>query len=410
MRDGGDVKKAFKWIGIVLGALFALVGGYLGYVAVSGIPHYPVRTIDLHVEATPARVARGKKLVLNLCADCHKNPETRQLTGKTMADAPPEFGFLHSKNITNHLTKGIGGRTDGELAFLLRTGIRWDGQYIPPYMARLPNMGDEDIASIIAFLRSGDDLVRASDADAELTRPSFLVKFLSHVAFFPTPYPSAPIAIPAVTDKVAYGKYVVEALECYACHSKDFKTMNELEPEKSEGYLGGGNMLRQMNGTPIYSSNLTSDDETGIGNWSVDEFKRTLRDGFRKDGSLVRYPMTRMAELTDEETDAIYAYLRSVPKLHNPKIQTPADPPSADTSRGAQIYHRYGCYTCHGETGIAYGDLRPAKLKYPTNEALIAFLKDPSAAVPGTRMPRWDGVIKEEEYAPLCDYVRKLAQ
>jgi mono/diheme cytochrome c family protein len=116
-----------------------------------------------------------------------------------------------------------------------------------------------------------------------------------------------------------------------------------------------------------------------------------------------------MAELSHEEAEAIYAYLRTVPKLHNPKVPTPPDPPLADTSPGSQIYHRYGCQTCHGESGVAYGDLRPAKLKYPTNEALIAFLKDPAATIPRTRMPRWNGVIKEEEYAPLCDYVRKLS-
>jgi mono/diheme cytochrome c family protein len=124
---------------------------------------------------------------------------------------------------------------------------------------------------------------------------------------------------------------------------------------------------------------------------------------------MVRYPMNRMPELTDDEDDAIYAYLRTVPKLHNPKIPSPPDPAPADTSPGSLVYHRYGCHTCHGETGAAYGDLRPAKLKYPTNEALVAFLKDPSASVPSTRMPRWDGIIKEEEYAPLCDYVHKLA-
>jgi len=404
------MKRTLKWFGIVLGALIALVGGYAAYVAISGIPHYATRAIELHVDATPERLARGKKLALSLCADCHKNPETRQLTGKHMADSPPEFGFLYSKNITKHPTKGIGSRTDGELAYLLRTGVRWDGQYIPPYMARLPHMADEDLLSIIAFLRSDDDLVRANDADAEPVQPSFLTKLLSHVAFFPTPYPAAPIPLPAVTDKIAYGKYMIEALECFACHSKDFKTLNELEPEKSEGYLGGGNMLRQMDATPIYSSNLTADDETGIGKWSADDFKRTLREGFRRDGSLVRYPMNRMPELTDDEADAIYAYLRTVPKLHNPKTPTRPDPPGADTSLGSQIYHRYGCHTCHGESGIGYGDLRPTKLKYPSNDTLIAFLKDPSAAIPGTRMPRWNGVIKEEEYAPLCDHVRKLAQ
>ncbi len=190
---------------------------------------------------------------------------------------------------------------------------------------------------------------------------------------------------------------------------RDFPTVSELEPEKSEGYLGGGNKLLQMSGTPIYSSNLTPDDEAGIGAWSAEEFRRTLREGFRKDGSLVRYPMTPLAELSEEEVDAVYAYLRTVPALHQVRRATPPDPPYADTSPGSEIYHRYHCQTCHGETGIAYGDLRTARVKYPTDEALVAFLKEPTATIPGTRMPRWNGVIREGEYAPLCAYVRKLA-
>jgi cytochrome c2 len=48
-------------------------------------------------------------------------------------------------------------------------------------------------------------------------------------------------------------------------------------------------------------------------------------------------------------------------------------------------------------------------MKYPTNEAMIAFLKDPDTSLPGTKMPAWNGVIKDADYAPLGDYVRKLA-
>jgi cytochrome c2 len=398
----GKVLKAVGTVGVAIGA-------FLGYVAATGIPKYAPQKVDLHVALTPERVARGKELVLLLCNDCHKNAETRQLTGHFLADAPPTFGLIYSKNITQHPSKGIGARTDGELAYLLRTGVRWDGQYIPPYMARLPNMADEDIASIIAFLRSDDDLVRANDADAKPCLPTFTTKLLSHVAFFPPPYPTAPIVVPPKTDKVAWGKYLVGALECYECHSADFKTNKQLEPEKSAGFMGGGNMLLQMNGVPIYASNLTPDDETGIGTWTEADFRNTLHTGFRKDGTLMRYPMNRMAELQDDEANAIYAYLRTVPKIHRPNTPSPPDPPPADSSQGSKLYHQYGCHTCHGETGIAFGDLRPAKLKYPTNEALTAFLKDPTAALPGTKMPGWSGVIKDDDYAPLCDFVRKLA-
>jgi cytochrome c2 len=43
-------------------------------------------------------------------------------------------------------------------------------------------------------------------------------------------------------------------------------------------------------------------------------------------------------------------------------------------------------------------------------DAWIAFLKNPTAAIPRTRMPPWDGIIKEDEYPALVTYVRKLAR
>src|SRR6478672_9085483 len=136
-------------------------------------------------------------------------------------------------------------------------------------MVKLPNLSDEDLFSIIAFLRSDDPLVYAADVDPPgTTTPSFLTKFLSHVAFKPLPYPSQPIQAPAATDKIARGRYLVAGLDCFPCHSADFKTMNVLAPEKSPGYMGGGNLVNDLRGKPIYSANLTSDVETGIGKWS----------------------------------------------------------------------------------------------------------------------------------------------
>jgi cytochrome c2 len=403
------MKKVLKWVGRVLGVILGLVLCFALYVQVDGIPKYTPQKPDIKVESTPVRVARGKKFAQMLCSNCHKNPTTRQLTGRVMDDAPPEFGVLASKNITNDKKKGIGARTDGELIYLLRTGVRWDGQYIPPYMAKLPHLSDEDLFSIIAFLRSDDDLVRANDADAEPVRPSFLTKFLSHVAFKPLPYPTQKIEAPPITDKVAYGRYMVAALDCYPCHSADFKTMNVFEPEKSEGYLGGGNQINQPNGVADYSRNITPDEETGIGKWSYEDFEHALRAGFAPDKSLLREPMMRYGELSDDEVAAIWAYLRTVPKIHRANTPRPPDPPVTDTSPGSLAYHKYGCFTCHGETGIAVGDLRSANLKYATDDALVAFLKNPDAAIPGTVMPKWEGVVLDADYPALVSHVRKLA-
>src|SRR5215469_412746 len=199
------MRRVLKILGVVVAALVVVVGGFLLYVQIDGIPRYPVEKVTFTATASPERLARGKELVGALCASCHMDPTSRQLTGKHMVDAPAEFGVIYSVNITKHPTKGIGSWTDAELAYLLRTGVKRDGQYTPPWMVKLPHMSDEDLASIIVFLHSDDPMVQASDRDPPgITRPSFLTKLLSHVAFRKLPYPDHPIVAPPVTDRVAH--------------------------------------------------------------------------------------------------------------------------------------------------------------------------------------------------------------
>ena len=395
------MKKWLKRFGALVGVLVLAAGAYALYVQITGIPKYPPGKIELKVEVTPERVARGKKFATLLCATCHMNPTTRQLTGKQMIDAPAEFGTIFSKNITRHPQKGIGAWTAGELAYLLRTGVRRDGQYLPPYMVKLPHLSDEDLFSIIAFLRSDDPLVQAADVDPPgVTKATFLTVFRA------LPYPPEKIVAPAITDQAAFGRYLVAGLDCFACHSADFKTMNVFEPEKSQGYLGGGNLLNDLHGGQLRSANLTADEETGIGKWSEGDFRRALKAGFRPDNKVVRYPMVPMPELTDEEVNAIYAYLRTVPKIHN-AVQR-IDDAIADGDDGKKVYYKYGCVSCHGSTGVGLADLRQAVLHYPSEDQLKAWIRNAPSLKPGTKMPAWEGIIAENEYGPLMTYVRQL--
>jgi cytochrome c2 len=403
------MKKVLKIFGWLILVVLLLAGGFLTKVAITGIPKYAPGKIELKVEVTPERVARGKRYAQTLCSTCHMDPTTRKLTGKLMVDAPKEFGPIYSKNITKHPDKGIGAWTDGELAYLLRTGIRRDGQYLPPYMVKLPHISDEDLHSIIAFLRSDDPLVAAEAVDPPgVTKPSFLTKLLSHIAFKPLPYPTEKKVAPALTDKVAYGKYLSNALDCFPCHSADFKTMNVFDPEKTPGFFGGGNQVLDVNGNVVRSANLTPDDETGIGKWSEADFVRALRKGFRPDNTPLRYPMLPTPDLTDEEAGTIYAYLRTVPKIAN-KVDRGAPPAlAANADEGNKIYHKYQCFTCHGETGVGVADLRKATTNYPTDEKLLAWIRNAPSIKPDTKMPQWEGVIPDAEFTPLLGYVKTL--
>lgn len=313
------MKRALKILGIILGVIVLVL--LLGAAAInfSGIPSYDTNPPDLTIEPDSALAAEGKRLATLVCNHCHAGPSGK-LDGKQMLDLPAEFGKAWAPNITQHPNSRLAPYTDGELAYLLRTGVKRDGKYAPPWMPKFPHLSDEDLHSIIAYLRSDARELQPSDKVQPAPEPSFLVKLLCRVAFKPLPYPEKTIEAPPITDKVAYGRYLLTSkVECYSCHSEDFKTANIEEPEKSGGYLGGGNpMISPEDGkTVIYTANITMDKETGIGNWAEEEFIQAVRFGRRPDGKPLRQPMTPYSALSDEEVSAIWAYLQTVPPRSN---------------------------------------------------------------------------------------------
>lgn len=310
---GTVMKTVLKIIGVLV-VLLIIAALFINF---RGIPSYDVAVIDHKVVSTPESVAKGKKYVMLLCANCHMSKETRKLTGKQMLDAPKEFGTIYSANITQDDEYGIGTWTDGELIHLLRTGVKRDGKYAPPYMAKLPNMADTDLDAIISFLRSDDPLVAADHTPDKPCEPSFLTKFLCTVAFKPLPLPEKEIPLPDTSNKLEFGRYLAHNYECFSCHSEDFKTMNFLHPEQSGGYFGGGNKPLDEQGRVMVTPNLTPDKETGIGNWSEEKFTQALRFGTKDGEPALRYPMLPYSGLTDYEASCIYTYLQSIPPITN---------------------------------------------------------------------------------------------
>lgn len=312
------MKKLFRGIISVVLGLLVLAAGAAGVINVRGIPEYETQEVEFNAAVTPERVARGKKLASMLCQHCHFDAKTQSYSGKFVADAPPEFGKAYAPNITQSQTHGIGTWTDAEIAYLLRTGVKRDGRYAPPWMPKLPLIADEDLKSIIAFLRSDDPLVAANELPDVPCEPSFLTKFLCTVAFKPLPYPDQVYTAPFSDDYVQLGNYLSNnVLACYECHSADFKSNNALHPEQSAGFYGGGNLMLDPEGKPIYTSNITPHKTDGIGSWSKAEFIGAVMYGRRPDGSQLRGPMAPYVALDSSEAGAIYDYLMTVPPLPN---------------------------------------------------------------------------------------------
>lgn len=317
------MRKLFKTLLIIIIVLIAIIGLIAAYIGVRSMPNYPVQKLSIKVDVTPQRVEKGTKLASMLCRNCHYNDATQKFTGRELKEAP-QFGTLYSANITQDPVAGIGSWTDGELIYLIRTGIRRDGRYIPPYMPKLVNLADEDLYSIIAFLRSENHWVQPDNTRQHPSEPSFLTKFLVTIkAFKPFSYPKQTIPLPDTTNMVTWGKYIsCYQLECFTCHSKDFAKNNYGEPEKSLGFFGGGNKMYTEEGKEIYTLNITMDDKTGIGSWSEEDFIKAVKTGQVPLGQpSLRYPMIPFTNLTDQEVKAIYAYLKTVPKINNPVVR-----------------------------------------------------------------------------------------
>lgn len=310
------MKKALRYLLIIIGIVLVAAGCFAAFVAIRGIPSYKAEKVDVKVFSTPERIERGRQLSAMLCNDCHMNPNTNKLTGRRM-DEVKQFGAVYSRNITKDPQHGIGKWTDGELTYLLRTGVKPDGAFLP-VMAKLQKMSDEDLQSIIAFLHSDNAWVQPDNTVQPESKYSFLTKFLTTIkAIQPMPYYKS-VPEPDTTNPVKWGEYVaLYRVECYTCHSADFTTDDFINPEKSKGFFGGGNKFTMPEGGTIYSRNLTMDEETGIGKWTEEDFIKAVKTGIVPNGPALRPPMKPYTYLSDGEVKAIHAYLKTIPKINN---------------------------------------------------------------------------------------------
>lgn len=266
--------------------------------------------------ANQAMLNRGRYMATLMCGQCHFDQSTGKFSGAQMMDVPKVLGFVYAANITNDPVHGIANYTDGELLYLLRTGIKKNGK-VAPFMQR-PNLADEDLNAIIAYLRSNDPAVQP----AALTsgQPKNKYSFIGKMAIEgskPLPYTAQKVAMPNMNDKVARGRYMIDNIGCYDCHSANIMKVNKVQPEASKGYLGGGTKMRSMDGSSVYTSNITFDAETGIGNWTEADFAKAVRQGIAKNNQILRYPMRMYSELSDEDVSAMYEYLKTVPAIKN---------------------------------------------------------------------------------------------
>ena len=220
------------------------------------------------------------------------------------------LGDIYSPNITPDSATGIGAKSDGRIARMLRYNVRPHGRAAAPFM-QFERMSDEDVVAILSYLRSNQPVTHAvSNHQLNLlgrTVMTFVIK--------PNPLDNkAPKASPPTAPTVERGEYLVNSVGvCAGCHTlRDLRTGAVIGP-----HLGGGFELpSDIDPTMIFTAPNLTNDPTGItGRLSEDQFLMRFRQGLVIKESIM--PWKAFTTMHDDDIRAIYRYIKSVPAVQN---------------------------------------------------------------------------------------------
>jgi mono/diheme cytochrome c family protein len=270
------------------------------------LPCVSLACLAASVAVAETPLERGTYLMRGIaaCGNCHtaQGPDGpvpgMELAGMADFYETPEFK-IHTPNITPDPETGIGNWTDEQIIAAIREGRRPDGSMLGPFMPiwLYRDLSDTDVNAIVAYLRS------VPAVRHEVPRSVF------HIPV-PADYgpPVSEVADVPREDKVAYGAYLAGPVgHCIECHTP----MGEGGPDFTNHLGAGGVQFPGPWGVSV-SRNITP---SGLKQFTDEEIKTAISTGVRPDGSSLLPPMAfgYYANISDEDLDAIVAYLRSLP-------------------------------------------------------------------------------------------------
>jgi mono/diheme cytochrome c family protein len=297
-EGGAQVDRIVRRLGIAAAVLSGVL--MLGALAVFVVSERTIRrTFDVSPE--PLRVAledadrgRGEHLVRATaqCVLCHGD----DLGGAVYADLGL-MGTIAGPNLTRGRGGVAGVLGEDDWVRAIRHGVRRDGRSMMVMPSEVyTHLSDEDLAAIIAYLRS------APPVDREMPPSRFgpagrVLLAAGKLNILVAPKTHEPPSRPAVerAPTVEYGRYLADIAGCHGCH----------------GFGLSGGRVAGPPGLPP-ASNLTP--AGPLAGWSEAEFARAMRTGVRPDGTLLDefMPWRTLARLDDVEVGALWRYLRSV--------------------------------------------------------------------------------------------------
>jgi hypothetical protein len=226
-----------------------------------------------------------------------------------------EMGFP-GKYLSKNLTPtNLGDWSDAEIFRAITSGVKKNGEPIFPIMPyqNYGNMDEEDIKDVIAYLRTLEPI----DYTVEESTSDFPMSLIINTI------PKTPVFSkkPVKEVSVAYGKYMVNAAGCVICHTP----FNGKELEMDRAFSGGREF--PLPSGKIITPNITPHAETGIGNWSKEDFVARFKAydlnlGYEPpavgpDDYNTLMPWTMYAGMDETDLEAIYTYLHSLEGIEN---------------------------------------------------------------------------------------------
>ena len=216
-------------------------------------------------------------------------------------------GRVVAPNISPDPETGAGTWTDDQLERAIREGIGHDGRALFPMMPyqRFRSMSDEDVASIVVYLRSLPPVHRQQPA-TEIAVP---VRYL--IRSVPEPL-RAPVAAPDLSTPAKRGAYLMTLGACGECH-----TPQDDHGQPIPGMEFAGGFVFEGPWGRVASANLTPD-PSGIPYYDEALFAEVLRTGHAKARRINQImPWHAFGGMTDEDIAAIFANLTKLkPVVH----------------------------------------------------------------------------------------------
>jgi mono/diheme cytochrome c family protein len=288
------------------------------------------------------KLRRGQYLVaVGDCMSCHLRPGGEPLAGGFGLHTP--FGVIYSSNITSDRDTGVGSWSSEQFYQAMHDGKGASGENLYPAFPypwfHLASRDDDD--AILAFLKTTPAVHYTPPQNGlhfpmsiRATVKAWNLLYLDTAAFRPDPGQSA---------EWNRGAYLVDGLgHCGGCHTPK----NRLGADDSGHRFEGGNLDEWV------APDLTANEHTGLGTWSVEDIAEYLQNGRNAHaaagGAMADVVTYSTSLLTDADRHAIAVYLKS--RAPSPGLKVD-DPQSAAMLRGAAVYSD-ACASCHLENGV----------------------------------------------------------